>query len=259
MLIGLYLRELWRHKVALVVAGLVATLATVQVVWGISLSPPRVGKDSLQMASASAKVIVDTPRSSAVDPQVDAYTLKSLSNRALILGNVMASLPVREYIAAKAGVPLEKVRVEPPLTPEQPRPLTDSAHGPHISDLFERPEEYRLSVQATPMAPVLNLYAVAPTAAQARALTTSAVEGLRTYVASLDRSQNVPATDRVRLERLGVAQAGAIAAGASLQLGLLTFLVVFAFGCAAILALERVRRGWGIGPNTEPPARPEGA
>lgn len=259
MLIGLYLREIWRHKAALVVVGLVAALATVQVVWGISLSPPGVGKDSLQMASASGEVVVDTPRSSAVDPQVDAYTLKSLSNRALILGNVMASPPVREYIAARAGVPLDKVRVEPPLTPEQPRPLADSAHSPHIADLVKRPDEYRLSVQATPMAPVLDLYAVAPTATAARALTTAAVAGLRTYLASLDRSRHVPPSDRVRLERLGVGQAGAIAAGASLQLGLLTFLVAFALGCVAILALERVRRGWGIGPDAGPPIRPEGA
>ncbi len=259
MLIGLYLRELWRHKLGLVVAVLIAALATVQVVWGISLSPLRVGNEPLRMASASAEVVVDTPRSSIVDPQVDAFTLKSLSNRALIIGNVMASLPVREYIAEQAGVPLSKVRVEPPLTPEQPRPVADSAHDPHITDLFKRPDEYRISVQATPMAPVLNLYAVAPTPEAARALTTSAVEGLRIYLSSLDESQKVPAGSQVRLERLGVAQSGAIASGASFQLGLLTFLFVFALGCIGILALERVRRGWGIGPSTEPPVRPEGA
>jgi hypothetical protein len=38
---------------------------------------------------------------------------------------------------------------------------------------------------------------------------------------------------------------------------MLTFFVVFALGCVAILALERVRRGWGIGPKAETPARPE--
>jgi hypothetical protein len=258
MLIGLYLRELWRHKLGLVVAGLIAALATVQVVWGIGLSPPHVGNESLRMASASAEVVVDTPRSSIVDPQVDAYTLKSLSNRALIVGNVMASLPVREYIAEQAGVPLAKVRVEAPLTPEQPRPLADSAHDPHITDLFKRPDEFRLSIQATPMAPVLSLYAVAPTADEARALTTSAVEGLRTYLGTLDHSQKVPAASQVRLERLGVAQSGAIASGASWQLGTLTFLVVFALACVGILTLDRVRRGWGIGPRAEPPVRPEG-
>jgi hypothetical protein len=258
MLIGLYLRELWRHKLGLVVSGLIAALATVQVVWGISLAPPRIGKDSLQMASASATLVVDTPRSSAVDPQVHAFALKSLSNRALILGNVMASLPVREYIARQAGVPLEKVRVEPPLTVQQPRPIADSAHSPHISDLFKRPDEYRLSVVATPQAPVLSLYAVAPTAAGAQALTTSGVEGLRTYLESVDRSQKVPADAQVRLERLGVAQSGPIAATASFQLGVLTFLVVFALGCIATLVTDRVRRGWQIGPRAEPPVRPEG-
>jgi hypothetical protein len=254
MLIGLYLRELWRHKWALTVAALVAAVATVQVVWGISLAPPGVGGDSLQMASASAQVVVDMPRSSAVDPQIDAYKLKSLSNRALIVGNVMASQPVRESIAKAVGVPLDTVRVEPPLTPEQPRPLADSAHAAHVSDLFKRPDEYRLSIEATPMAPVLDLYAVAPTPAAARALTTAAVVGLREYLSSVDGKEHVPVTDRVRLERIGNAQSGSIATGASFQLGLLTFLVVFALDCLAILVLVRVRRGWAVG--ADPESRP---
>jgi len=63
----------------------------------------------------------------------------------------------------------------------------------------------------------------------------------------------------VRLERLGVAQSGPIAGGASFQLGMLTFLVVFALGCVAILMLERVRRGWGIGADPDARTWPERA
>lgn len=248
MLIGIYIRELWRHKLGLALAAVIAALATAQVVGGVSFFPPRVGGSSLEMASASAHVMVDTPRSSAVDPKVDAYTLESLSNRALILGNVMASPPVREYIARRAGVPSDRIRVEPPLTPEQPRPLADSLHAAHVSDIFRRPDEYRLSVQVDPMAPVMDIYAVAPTTAAAERLASASVDGLRDYLGSVAAKEQTPDLDRVRLEQLGTAQAGSIDEGVSWQLGLVTFLFVFALCCTGCLLLVRVRRGWSIAP-----------
>jgi hypothetical protein len=213
MLIGIYLRELWRHKLGMALAAAVAAVAMVQVVWGFSLAPPGIGRDSIDLASASTHVIVDTPRSSAVDPRADAYTLESLSNRALILGNVMASLPVRQYIAERAEVPVANIRVEPPLTPEQPRALADSDHAAHVSDLFKSPDEYRLSVQADPMSPALDIYAVAPTTDGATKLASASVDGLRDYLAAVAAKQGTPARDQVRLSVLGRSEAGLIDAG----------------------------------------------
>jgi hypothetical protein len=244
MSLGVYLRELCGHKLGLAVCAVIAVLATAQIVDGVSLFPPGIGSNSLNVASASTRVIVDTPKSAAVDPLTDAYTIESLSNRALILGNVMASLPVRQYIAARAGITAAQLRVEPPLTPEQPRAMVDSAHAPHVSDILKRPDEYRLSIEANPMAPVLDLYAMAPTSGGATKLADASVDGLRDYLVSVASSRRTPMSDRVRLEQLGRAEGGSIDAGSTLQIGILTFVLSFALSCLGLLFAVRVRRGW---------------
>ena len=244
MRLGAYLRELWSHKLGLLVCAVLAALATTQVLYGTPLSPPGIGRSSLDVASASTRVIVDAPKSTVVDPRTDAYTLESLSNRALILGNVMASLPVRQYIAKRTGIDPEQIRVEPPLTPEQPRAMVDSAHAPHVSDILRRPDEYRLSIEANPMAPVLDVYALAPTAGAATKLADASVGGLRDYLASVAADERTPPRYQVRLEQLGSAAGGSIDSGSPLQVAILTFVLAFALGCLGVLLLTRVRRGW---------------
>jgi hypothetical protein len=256
MRLGIYLRELWGHKLGLALSAFVAAVVAVQIVYGISLSPPGIDSGSLNVASASTHVVVDTPKSTVVDPLTDAHMIESLSNRALILGNVMASLPVRGYIAKRTGIAAEQIRAEPPLTPEQPRALVDSAHAPHVSDLFKRPDEYRLSIQADPTSPVLDIYAVAPTALEATKLADASVAGLRDYLASTAAQRHTPRLDEVRLEQLGRATGGSIDQGAGLQIGIIAFLLSFAFCCIGVLALARVRRGWEIaGSRDTPPLR----
>jgi hypothetical protein len=257
MRLGIYLRELWGHKLGLVLSAAVAALVATQIVYGVSLAPPGIGGNSLDVASASTHLIVDTPKSTVVDPLTDAYTIESLSNRALILGNVMASLPVRQYIARRTGIAAEQIRAEAPLTPEQPRALVDSAHAPHVSDILKRPDEYRLSIQADPVAPVLDIYAVAPGADAATKLADASVAGLRDYLASAAAKDRTPKLDQVRLEQLGRAAGGSIDKGAGVQIGILTFLLVFALACLGVLTLARVRRGWEIGGNAGTPTRQE--
>jgi hypothetical protein len=244
MRLGIYLRELCGHKLGLAACAAIAAVATMQIAYGVTVFPPGAGGGSLNVASASTRVIVDTPKSTAVDPLTDAYTIESLSNRALILGNVMASLPVRQYIAGRAGISAEQIRVEPPLTPEQPRAMVDSAHAPHVSDILKRPGEYRLSIQADPTAPVLDIYALAPTGGEATKLADASVDGLRDYLASVATREETPKSDQVRLEQLGRAEGGSIDAGSPLQIAILTFVVAFALACLGMLFLVRMRRGW---------------
>ncbi len=257
MRLGIYLRELWGHKLGLALSAVVAALVTVQIAYGISLSPPGIEPNSLNVSSASTHVIVDTPKSTVVDPQTDAYTMESLAHRALILGNVMASLPVRQYIARRAGISADQIRAEAPLTPEQPRAMVDSAQAPHVSDILKRPDEYRLSIQADPMAPTLDIYAVAPTTSGATKLAEASVDGLRDYLAAVAAKEQTPERDKVRLEQLGPAVGGPIDAGAGLQIAILTFLLTFVVASLGVLFLARVRRGWRMAEADHP--QPHGA
>jgi hypothetical protein len=251
MQLGMHMRELWGQKVGLALALLIAILAASRVLFGLSLIPPGLQHHSLGVASASTQVIVDTPRSSVIDLREDTYSFTGLTNRALLLGNVMAGLPVREYIAKRAEVPATSIRVSAPLTPEQPRVVADGAHQPKTSDILRSPDEYRLSIQANPTVPVLNIYSEAPDGEAAGKLANAAVDGLRDYLAVLANEHSTPSDDQVSLVQLGRASGSSIDDGAGIQLAILVFLFVFALSSAAVLFITRVRRGWAASEGLE--------
>lgn len=247
------MRELWGQKAGLAIAVAVALLAATRVLYSIGVFPPRLEHNSQALASASTQMIVDTPRSSVIDLREDTYSFTGLTNRALLLGNVMASLPVREYIARRAGVPAAAIRITAPLTPDQPRVIADGAHQPKTSDILRSPDEYRLSVQANPTVPVLDVYAEAPDGEAAGKLANAAVDGLRDYLGALASQHATPVAKQVKLVQLGRANGASIDSGAGITLALLVFIFVFAIASAAVLFLARVRRGWaapeGPGPS----------
>ena len=113
--------------------------------------------------------MVDTPASTLVDIRQDTYGLDALTNRALLLGNVMASPQVREDIARRAEVPFEALQIVPPLTPKQPRVLAEAGNERHTSDILKLNGQYRLFIQANPTVPFLQIFAQTPTAASAAA------------------------------------------------------------------------------------------
>lgn len=244
MQLGMHMRELWGQKAGLAIALVLAIFAATRFLSGISLLPPSLEHDPASLGSASTHVLVDTPRSSVIDLRENTYNLTELTNRALFLGNVMASLPVREYIGKKAGVPAEEIRVSPPVTPEQPRPLAESEFQPKTSDILKSPDEYRLSIQSNPTVPIIDIYSEAPDGATAGKLANAAVGGLRNYLRSIAKQHATPRSDRVRLVQLGRATGAVINPGAGIQLAALAFLAVFAASCAAVLFIGRVRRGW---------------
>jgi hypothetical protein len=252
--LGMHMRELWGQKAGFAIALAIATLAATRVLFGFSLLPPKLERNSQGLASASTQVVIDTPRSSIIDLREDTYSFTGLTNRSLLLGNVMASLPVREYIARRAGVPAAAIRVSAPLTPEQPRVVADGAHQPKTSDILRSPDEYRLSVQANPTVPVLDIYAEAPDGPAAGRLANAAVEGLHDYLGALARRHGTPLGKQVRLVQLGRASGATIDSGAGITLAALVFTFVFTIASAAVLFIARVRRGWATseGPSPSP-------
>jgi hypothetical protein len=196
------------------------------------------------MGSGSTHVLVDTPKSIAVDARSKAQALVSLTARANLLGNVMASPPVRAYIARRAHISPDQIQAVAPLTPDVPRALAEPGHEKRTSDILRSTDQYRMEIQAQPTAPVLDIYTQAPSADAARVLADAAVAGLRDYLATLARTQDVAPSDQVRLIQLGEASSGVINRGIRIQVALLSSILVFCVSAAAVLWIARVRRGW---------------
>jgi hypothetical protein len=243
MSLGRHLRELWQFRLGLIAAVTLAFFAALWSVGQVSLFPPGVKSRNLEMAAASTRVLVDTPKSAVLDLSVDTYAFQAYTNRSLLVGNIMASPPVRGYIARRAHVPADALQVASPVTPDFPRPLASDGEK-HSSDILKSPDEYRLSVQSNPTVPVVDVYAEAPTAEAAQQLANGAVDGMKDYLRDLAASQSVPENEQVHLVQLGRAKGGVIDPGISIKVALLTFLLVFGAASAAVLFMNRVRQGW---------------
>jgi hypothetical protein len=242
--IGIRLRKLWRLKLGVAVSIALALFAAVWSVQKISLSPPGLSPRSLEMATASTHVLVDTPTSAMVDLRQDTYSVEGLKNRVVVLGNVIASSQVQARIAQRAHVPMGRLRIQAPLTSQQPAPPVDSENARHTGDILKSTDQYRIDLKANPTVPMLDIYAQTPTAESAAALANAAVDELNTYLRDLVARQHTPLEDQIRPVQLGRATGVVINGSVRWQAAFLTFLLTFGISCATVTFLARVRAGW---------------
>jgi hypothetical protein len=248
----MHLRELSRLRAAVVASAAVAALVAVWSVATVSLLPPRLEPRALDIATAFTQVMIDTPRSSLLDLRQSTNDVDPLTNRALLIGTLMASAPVRAYIARRAGVTPERLQIVAPRTPRQPRARTQPGVKRRPTDLLASADQYRLDIQANPSVPMLDVYAQAPTAKASERLANAAVAGLSDYLRGLGQVDRTPAAAEVRLRQLGTARGSVINKGVQVQVVLVVFVLAFSLSCAAAFFVARVRRGWQIAGTASP-------
>jgi hypothetical protein len=230
------MRQVWRLKLGMGLSLLLALLAA-----GWSVSRP-----GLEMATAHTEVLIDTPQSIMTNLRENSYSIDGLVNRAVVLGNVIASTPVEAKIAQRANVPAALLRIQGPITVHVASlPLT-AQDTRSITDITKSNEQYRIQIDANPTVPMLDIYAQTPTAQSAAALANAAVDELKAYLAGLARSQATPASDQVRIEQMGRATGLVINPGVRYQLALIVFIVTFLLACGTTVVISRIRAGWRL-------------
>src|ERR1700759_3550338 len=133
--IGRRLRKLWHHKLGVAISFVLASFAALWSIDSISLPPPGLSSRSLEMATATTHVLVDTPDSTLLDLRQNTYSITALTNRAVVLGNVIASSSVEAKIAQQAHVPYQLLRIQAPLTAQQTSPPVNSQTARKVSDI----------------------------------------------------------------------------------------------------------------------------
>jgi hypothetical protein len=245
MELGIRLRELARLRIGLALSFILAAMIAFSVTYKVTASPLGVSPRQMEIGTASTKMLVDTSKSLVLDIRYGSGDFDSLTSRGVLLGNLMASEPVRAYIARRAHLPAGVIQATTPLTPDFPRPLAGEGASKSQSDLFRSTDQYRLNIQANPTVPIVNVYAQAPNAKAAETLANAAVDGLRDYLAAATKGpQKAPAADQPLITQLGRANGTVINGGVRVEAILLTFGVVFALACAVTVFVGRVRRGW---------------
>ena len=246
MKLGRRLHELWRMRVGLIVSLVLATVAALWSVQEISLFPPGLQARPLELSTASTRALVDTPRSTLLNLEVNTNDFAGITSRALLIANVMGSAPVREYIAQRAGVRADLIQIATPVTPDWPRPIVRADDKSAPTDIAKSPEAYRLSLLSNPTVPVIEVFATAPSPAVAARLANGAIQGTQDYLRALALRQGIPPAQQARLQQLGDAKGGTINAGANIKVAALSFFVVLLTCSATTLFISRVRRGWQL-------------
>jgi hypothetical protein len=230
------LRDLWRRRLVVVGVYLLALLAGTAVIYKIAFLPPKLESRKYDVGVAVARILVDTPSSQVVE--VAPKGSDTLGVRANLLASLMVDGVVKTAIAHRAG-----------LQPNQLIGVTDAATEPSPVVTPKVPRSFILTTKVLTntggdQLPIIELDAQAPDRAGAARLATAAIAGLRDYLDSKAALQEIPNADRLQVTSLGAPQATTEVRGPSNVIAIVVVILVFALGCAVILGVLALARGW---------------
>lgn len=224
------LRALWRLRVFVALVALLAIVSGWMLAYRLSFPPER---RSYSVGVANASVLIDTPKSQVID--VAPKGSDTLGPRANVIANLMVDGGIKNAIARRAGVPPKRLlaHVE---TPDDPGP-----------PLTARSLSYKTGAALTAdmaQLPIVKVETQAPTVKQAIDLANDAVAGLGDYLNTKAAAETVSDSRRLRVSPLGTAQGHEAARGPGRMMALAVMVFVFFAGCAMILVVSALVRGW---------------
>src|SRR3954452_10110140 len=199
-------------------------------------------RGNLLVAAATTQVMVDYPDASILDRTAHTQDVLTLEKRAELYGRLMTTPPVLEAIAHRAGLPPGQLSAVARTTADVPIPLLEPDSEERANQIRDSRAPYRLELQSHPWEPILAIYAEAPSFDEARRLADSSLLGLQDYLRGVARDEKIRVTALPRLRQLGEARGGVTNGKATVMIGGLTFLPVFTFSLAGLIALRRWRR-----------------
>jgi hypothetical protein len=225
------LRLLWRRRLAVALVAVIAVLSGWALTYRMSLPPER---RSYTVGVATASILVDTPKSQVVE--VSPKGSDGLGARAMVLANLMVDGEIKAAIARRTGLPPQRlISASPASDTSNPTPLTALDYG------------YTTSVATTSeltTLPIIRVRAQAPTVQRAIQLANDVVAGLGEYLDSKAADETVSDARRLRVRPLGTPQGQVSTRGPSSIMGILVGIVVLIAGCAIIVAITALVRGW---------------
>jgi hypothetical protein len=193
-----------------------------------------------EIGYARAAALVDTEPSQAVDGVAAGGSISELTDRAVLLADLMTRAPLRDEIAARAGVPRGHLLTERPMNGLERR-LTLHEVSTATVGSGDR-DAYLMRVAVNPLLegenPIIGVEVRAPTPARAAALAGQAIATLRLHLS--DEAAQLTPRHELAIRQLDTPSAEAGVVGPSRALAMLAALATFGILCAAILAVSRL-------------------
>jgi hypothetical protein len=239
------LRELWRHRVVLLLAAPLAILVGVSVGYKV-MFPFTLESRGYDVGVAAATALVDTPSSQVVAlGGRDVGEAATLPGRAALLANLMASSPLREDIARRAGVrPELLIATAPPPAGGSAPPQQGDRLATGASVRADDPRASVLKLNTDITLPMIAVDVRAPDAATAARVANAALAALKSYLDSIVGVDGASTKRRLVVKQLGPAQSATAHRGPSPLLGILAAITVLGLACAAILMVSALARDW---------------
>jgi capsular polysaccharide biosynthesis protein len=231
MELALAIRDLWQHRLLLVLGVVIAAAAAVF----------SVSHKSLQYSSASTQVLVDSD-SSVIGNASEPF--EPLSGRAQVYSNFMTSPAILEAIGRKVGLSGSQIYAAGPVDANLPRVEQEPTDLKRNVEITGETKPYRLSFENQGNTPTITINAQAPTTTMAVGLANAAAASLGEYVANVESTDSIPTHARVAIRQLGSASGAVVDGGISKTLAGIVFIAVFLLWCVLVLVGTRFRRTW---------------
>jgi capsular polysaccharide biosynthesis protein len=236
------LRELRRRRAFVALVALVSVLIGLAVAYTVSLPPH---SRTVEVGIASGRLLVDTPDSQVIDVQPKGSG--TLGIRAGVVANLMTEGDVKAAIAQRAGLNPNQLRAGVRVDGELSAVLTKASGNPDAHLLVTSPA---LNPDGTPL-PMVDIEAQAPGPEGAARLANAAVTGLNDYLDTKAAGEDVPDAERLQVTGLGAPAVHEEARGPSRLVAAAVAILVFLFGCAAILVSAPLGRAWRVAVTAE--------
>jgi hypothetical protein len=224
------LRKLWQHRLLVGVVAALAVAVGFLLTFRVSFPPE---SRSSSEGAATARILVDTPRSQVVE--ITPKGAATLGTRASVLANFMVEGDVKKVIARRAGL----------------RPRQISASAESSADEPQKPTSKDYSLRTSVLAnldmlelPIIKVDARAPSPALAAKLANAAAGGLMEYLDSKAGAERVAADKRLRVKTFGAAQGTVVSRGPGPLMALVATIFVFFGGCALIVVCSALASAW---------------
>lgn len=239
------LRELWTRRLLVAVGLAIAVMAGILIAFSVKPGlPPQFDGRQYKVGIASAGVLVDSPSSLSVDLSggQSKADVASLSARARLLANLMATSPMKEQIARRAGVPPDRmIATAPTVGPAGgASPLTTGATKVKPTD----PDANILTVYVNEVLPIITVDTQAPHPQAAARISSAAVEQLTTYLKSVAATDRVPDAQQLVVKPLGPAKSAIVQRGPRRLFAIVGLVFVFGLWCAGIVMIAALARSW---------------
>lgn len=226
------LQVLWRRRLLTICGVVLAVAMGVASSYKVSLLPPSLQSHDVGTI-AVARVLVDTPRSLLADPHPSGT--ETISTRAALLGELLASDEVAAQIATAAGVASSKLAV---LGPDSSEPIAVTPLSQGAAQAALPREPYVITVEADPFVSTVSVVAEAPDPDSARRLAEAATSAM----GSLARGADPEQTGGVSIQPLGEPAIEAAPAGQGLKRAALVALIVGVLWISALVARDGIVR-----------------